>query len=56
MSHMPHSHDIVGPGTARGTLHSQDLLLYIAHTALEPAGKEERGGDVCVWGGRAGGG
>ena len=42
MSHMPHSHDIVGPGTARGTSHSQDLLLCIAHTALEPAGQEEK--------------
>lgn len=44
MSHMPHSHDIVGPGTARGTSHSQDLLLRIAHMALEPAGQEERRG------------
>lgn len=44
MSHMPHSHDIIGPGTARGTSHSQDLLLRIAHTALEPAGQEEREG------------
>lgn len=41
MSHMPHSHDIVGPGTARGTSHTQDLLLCIAHTALE---QEERKG------------
>lgn len=43
MSHMPHSHDIVGPGTARGTSHSQGLLLCIAHMALEPVGQGERG-------------
>lgn len=36
MSHMPHSHDIAGPGSARGTFHSQGLLLYIVHKALEP--------------------
>ena len=41
---MPHSHDIVGPCTARGTSHSLVLLLHIAHTALEPAGQDERRG------------
>lgn len=44
MSHMPHSYDIFGPGTARGTLYSQDLLFYMAHTALELALKEVRRG------------
>lgn len=45
MSHMPHSHDIVGPGAAGGTSRSQGLLLLllcIAHTALEPAEQEAR--------------
>lgn len=40
MSHMPHRHSIVGLCTARGTSHSQDLLLHIPHPALKPAGQE----------------
>lgn len=43
MSHMPHSHDIGGPGTARGTSHSQGLLPCIAHAALEHVKQGERG-------------
>lgn len=52
MSHMPHSHDIVGPGAARGSSHSQDLLLCIAHTALEPARQEIKKGvnsPLSIW-------
>lgn len=42
MSHMPHSHDITGPGTARGTSHSQALLCYIAHCTRGCGSRRER--------------
>lgn len=42
MSHMPHSHDITGPGTARGTSHSQALLLCIAHCTRGCGARRER--------------